>query len=149
MLFSPPYWPRYNGAIEAGIGSLKTRIEHHAARHGRPGQWTWDDVAWAQSEANATARPQGLSGPTPDQAWQTRQPITFEERLHLQTSVAGHRTEVLAQDGWPTFGPLPAMDQRAVDRQAIQRALVEHGYLLFQRRRIPLPIETMKTANIM
>jgi transposase InsO family protein len=149
MLFSPPSWPRYNGAIEAGIGSLKTRIEHHAAHHGRPGQWTWDDAVWAQSAANATARPHGLYGPTPDQAWQARRRITREERLLLQTSIARHRGEVIAQDGWPSVGPLPAMEERAVDRQAIQRALVEHGYLLFKRRRLPLPIEKQKTAIIM
>ena len=62
---------------------------------------------------------------------------------------ARHRGEVIAQDGWPTEGPLPAMDERAVDRQAIQRALGEHGYLLFKRRRLPLPIEKQKTAIIM
>ena len=27
-LFSPPHTPRYNGSVEAGIGSLKTRTEH-------------------------------------------------------------------------------------------------------------------------
>ena len=32
-LFSPPGTPSYNGAIEAGIGSLKARSEAHAARH--------------------------------------------------------------------------------------------------------------------
>src|SRR5262249_38673518 len=68
-LFSPPYYPEYNGAIEASIGSLTTRTEHHAARHDRPGQWTCDDLAAAQAEANATARPRGPTGPTPDQAW--------------------------------------------------------------------------------
>ena len=24
-LYSPPYWPRYNGAIEAGIGALREK----------------------------------------------------------------------------------------------------------------------------
>ena len=43
-LFSPPGVPRYNGAIEAGIGSLKARAEQHATRHGHRGAWTWDDV---------------------------------------------------------------------------------------------------------
>ena len=43
MLFSPAHTPSYNGSIEASIGSLTTRTEQHAARHGRPGLWTWDD----------------------------------------------------------------------------------------------------------
>ena len=33
----------------------------------------------------------------------------------------------------------------AVDRHAIERALVEHGYLLFTRRRIP---PTIKPGNV-
>jgi len=38
-LFSPPGVPRYNGAIEAGIGSLKARTEQHPTRHGRAAAW--------------------------------------------------------------------------------------------------------------
>ncbi len=148
MLFSPPYWPRYNGAIEAGIGSLKSRSDYHAACQGRVGQWHWDDVSWALAQANASARPHGQNGPTPDQAWATRLSFTPEERILFQTSVQRHADQVCAQDGWPTIGPLQTMDQRAVDRLAIQRALVEHGYLLFRRRCIPLPFEKKKVASI-
>src|SRR5581483_8822513 len=86
-LYSPPRTPRYNGAIEAGIGSLKTRTETHASRHGRPGQWTSDDVAAAQEEANATARPQGPTGPTPEESWQGRRRLTSTERACLQEAV--------------------------------------------------------------
>src|SRR5580704_10719277 len=43
-LFSPPHWPGYNGAIEAAIGSLKTRTANAAARQGRAGFWTSADV---------------------------------------------------------------------------------------------------------
>jgi transposase InsO family protein len=148
MLFSPPYWPRYNGAIEAGIRSLKSRSEYHAACQGRPGQWLWDDIDWALAQANASARPHGRSGPTPDQAWATRPTFTHEERNLFQTSVQRHADQVRVQDGWPATGPLQSMAERAVDRQAIQRALVEHGYLLFRRRCIPLPFEKTKVASI-
>lgn len=34
-LYSPPYTPEYNGAIEAGNGALKTLTHDHAAREGR------------------------------------------------------------------------------------------------------------------
>jgi transposase InsO family protein len=146
MLFSPPYWPRYNGAIEAGIGSLKSRSEYHAACQGRPGHWIWDDIDWALAQANTNVRPHGLCGTTPDQAWEARPTITQEERSLFHTSVHRYADEVCAQDGWPSTGPLETMAQRAVDRQAIQRALVEHGYLLFRRRRIPLPFEKKKMA---
>jgi putative transposase len=61
-LFSPPGMPRYNGAIEAGIGSHKKRTDAAAARAGHPDFWTLDDVATAQCEANFLARPRGLDG---------------------------------------------------------------------------------------
>jgi hypothetical protein len=152
-LFSPPYWPRYNGAIEAGIGSLKTRTEDHASRHGHPGSWTWDDLAAAQEQANATARPRGPNCPTPAEAWAGRQPITPEQRVLFQASVQRLREEIRAAEAnnptQPATTTRPAsQDQRALDRQAIRRALEEHGYLLYSRRRIPLPIKRRKVAVI-
>jgi transposase InsO family protein len=39
-------------------------------------------------------------------------------------------------------------EQSAERRQAISRALVAHGYLLFTRRRIPLPLPRKKVAKI-
>jgi transposase InsO family protein len=76
-LFSPPYFPRYNGSAEAGIGSLKTRTEAQAAHEGHPGHWTWHDTASAQAQANATARPRGPHGPTADRLWTERSTITM------------------------------------------------------------------------
>jgi transposase InsO family protein len=146
-LFSPPSYPQHNGAIEAGIGSLTTRTEHHAARHDRPGHWTCDDLAAAQAEANATARPQGPTGPTPDQSWAARPTMTAEERIRFHEAVNRQRHEVRLQQGKPDR-PLGHQEERALDRLAIQRALVEHGYLLFSRRRIPLPFRRKKVTEI-
>jgi transposase InsO family protein len=146
-LFSPPYWPRYNGAIEAGIGSLKTRTERHATTSGRATFWTCDDAAAAQAEANATARPKGPTGPTPDELWAARRKFTAEERTLFQTSVTQERTEVRVKEGWPTEGPLNDKDARTVDRQAIRRALERHGYLLYARRRLPLSVKKKKVAD--
>ncbi len=144
LLFSPPYTPRYNGAIEAGIGSLKTRTDHHAARHDRPGQWSYDDVAAAQWEANATARPHGPNGPSPEQTWADRQRLSPEERTLFRASVERLRQEIDGQQG----PPQQEMPRRARDRQAIRRALEEHGYLWYTRRRIPLPIRQPNAASI-
>ena len=44
-LLSPPRTLEYNGACEAGIGSIKLRAHLESARHDRPGQWTCDDRA--------------------------------------------------------------------------------------------------------
>jgi transposase InsO family protein len=142
LLFSPPHTPRYNGSIEAGIGSLKTRTERFATRAGHPGYWTSDDVAAAQSEANATARPQGETGPTPDELWQARRSITPEDRRLFQEIVLRRRDELGEKEG------LSNTEERRMQREAIRRALVEHGILLFSRRRIPLPITKQKVANI-
>ena len=147
-LFSPPYTPRYNGAIEAGIGSLKTRTERHATRAGHPGLWTGDDLAFAQLEANATARPQGPNGPTPDHRWRGRLAITDRQRADFQPAVDAHRLDVRIREGTPPECALSTTRLRLIDREAIRRALVEHGYLLFSRKRLPLPINPAKTADI-
>lgn len=39
-LLSPKATPSYNGAWEAGNGSMTLRTSYEAARHGRPGRWT-------------------------------------------------------------------------------------------------------------
>ncbi|HEV3078242.1 MAG TPA: DDE-type integrase/transposase/recombinase [Gemmataceae bacterium] len=151
LLFSPPYWPRYNGAIEAGIGSLKTRTEVHACRQGHPGYWTGDDVAAARAEANASARPHGPNGPTPDEAWHAQRPITAEQRMLFHAAVDRCRCDFRTQPDyhdWPDVGPLTDYQARALDRQAIRRALEVHGILSYTRRRIPLPINKQKVTCI-
>jgi hypothetical protein len=207
-LFSPPRCPSYNGSIEAGIGSLKTRTYHHACRDDHPHIWTTDDVEEARVEANALSRPWGASGPIPDEVWKQRTPIDSEERDRFQTAVARERQAELTRreqerEKNPTPkddadsrqssilppaqstpaercyknsepGPLASVltlaepvaagdtrlkertnwselrraERASVDRIAIRRALVAHGYLVFRRRRIPSPITRYKTAII-
>jgi transposase InsO family protein len=142
LLFSPPYTPSYNGSIEASNGSLKTRTERFATRAGHPGFWTSDDVTAAKSEANTTARPRGETGPTPDELWPSRRPITAAERRLFQETVRRQRTALDEKEG------LSCREERRMQREAIRRALVEHGILLFSRRRLPLPITRRKAANI-
>lgn len=147
-LFSPPGWPMYNGAIEAGIGSLKARTDAHAARHGRPGHWTWDDLSAAHWEANTQARSPDLAGQSPEATWAQRRPPSAAERAAFQATAARCRPQAQAELELPWDEPLNEYQSRRVSRLALQRALVEHGYLLFTRRRIPLPIPAAKTANI-
>jgi len=157
-LFSPAYQPRYNGSIEAGIGSLKTRTERQAARHGHAGEWTHEDVSAAQSEANETARPHGLNRPTPQENWTSRRPLLSWQRQMFQATVQRLRAASVAKEAEAETSPLPAesakegkamsSEARQREREVIRCALVEHGYLLFSRRRIPLPIRRRKTAKI-
>jgi transposase InsO family protein len=147
-LFSPPRVPSYNGAIEAGIGSWKVRAEHQAARHGRPGQWSCDDVEAARLEANATARLRGRSGPSPDECWSARTPLTYQHRQRFQDTVARLRQEHASVHGGPFDTPQDEMSQRATDREVIRQALEDHRYLHYTRRRILRPIPRKKVAGI-
>jgi transposase InsO family protein len=148
LLYSPPRTPRYNGAIEASIGAMKKRTERQAAYLGRPGQWTGEDVWAAQAEANAAPRTGDRRGPTRQELWQARHRVRQETRRLFQETVAQLRPEGRAKAGLAPEGPWTAAEERQVNRQAVRRALVEHGYLLLSRRRIPLPVEKLKTANI-
>lgn len=147
-LFSPPYYPRYNGAIEAGIGSLKTRTQAHAACHGHPAYWTCDDVAAAQDDANHNARPRGPSGPSPNGLWIQRSPIGNDERQGFHETLQRRRLEARLELTDSLDRDLTIKELRSLERKAICRALVECGYLLFSRRRIPLAISQQKVARI-
>jgi transposase InsO family protein len=144
MLFSPARTPSYNGSIEAGIGSLTTRTEQHAARHGHPGHWTWDDAEAARLEANATARPKGPDGPNPDDRWSARTPIVCHERTLFAQTTERDARDIAAAQGWPPDNA----SRRGQDREAISQALIRLGYLNIARRSIPLPIPSKKAASI-
>ncbi len=144
-LFSPPRRPSYNGAIEAGIGSLTSRTEQHARRRGYPGAWTRDDVEAARLEANACARPRGPLGPSPDDLWAGRTRIDEGDRHRFRQRLAALQEEIGVQGG-PSDCPLTEWQRRARDRHLVGRALVELGYLYYTRRRITPPIPRRKAA---
>ena len=138
-LLSPPYWPRYNGAIEAGIGALKDRTAARAGRAARPGYWTWDDTAGAVAEAAEQAHLRGPAGPTPAVVWAARAPILAAERDAFAAArpranrlrPTGRGSMVRARDGPPGHPP----------------ALEERGYLQYRRRRILPPITGPQAAR--
>jgi transposase InsO family protein len=140
QLFSPPYWPRYNGAIEASIGSLKSRTEAQAAAQGRPGQWIRFDANAARLEANARIDPKSVRAPTPAETWACRTPVDLAERARFQEAVADERRRVRQDKAIASDEDLDHWDASAVDREVLQRVLVGHAYLLFRRRRIPARI---------
>jgi transposase InsO family protein len=142
-LVSPPYWPRYNGSVEAGIGSLKDRTEARAARQGHAGYWTSDDVAGALAEANTLARPHGPGGPSPEAMWSARTPIAAGEREAFGAAVARHR---MAGPCGAETNAVPS--EGATARAAIRRALEECGYLRYTRRRILPAIKRRKAARL-
>jgi hypothetical protein len=153
-LLSPPRTPQYNGAVEAGIGSIKTRAHHIAALHGRPGEWTCDDVEAARLLANATARPNGRRAPTPQSAWRRRDDISlaqrnrFGETLKLFQQRLDSRLQAVSLSAVPAARP--DSDTALFHRIAIRRALVaRHLLTLTKPRRITPPIKSQKVDKIM
>ncbi len=147
-LYSPPGTPSYNGSAEAGIGSIKVRAFWQAALHERPGEWTCDDIDLAVSEANATGRPRAFEGPSPQESWTWRLPITETQRLSFQETCARYAREEYTQRGLLPMAQLQHAERASIDRVAICRALVEQGFLLIRRRRITPPISVFRTRKI-
>lgn len=139
-LFSTPGTPSYNGSIEAGIGSLEVRAFYESARHDRPGEWTCDDVAAACRQANDTAHPWGLGGPTPEQAWHSRLPITETDAHEFRSAYDHHKERECAERSIPSWQQRTHWLRASIDRVALSRALIERGYLLIRSRRVTPPI---------
>ena len=151
-LVSPPRTPTYNGSCEAGIGQVKTRAHHLAARRGYPGEWTCSDVEGARLMGNQTARPHGLKGPSPDQVWAQRRPVTDNERRALRESAQVElRRDTTSNIDLSEVCDTLVWGERpgAAARRAIRRALHQHGYLVTRRKRITLPIRDAMRIKIM
>ena len=147
-LYSPEGTPSYNGSIEAGIGSIAVRAHYQSARHDRPGEWTCDDVEAAMMQANETGRPNGAWEPTPDDSWRARLPITADEREAFDQICRNRVEEEYTRQGILPMGDLQHREQASVDRVAISRALIDGGFLLIRRRRIPPPISIFRSRKI-
>ena len=145
-LFSPPGTPAYNGSVEAGIGSLEVRAFYESARHDRPGEWTCDDVAAARRQANQTAHPWGLGGPTPEMAWNGRARITEIDAHAFRSAYDRHRERECVERQIEPGQDRSHWLRASIDRVALSRALIERGYLLIRSRRVTPPI-TLKYAG--
>lgn len=148
LLYSPPALPAYNGACEAGVGSIKTRTHHEAARHDRPGRWTCNDLEAARRQANETARPWGARGPTPWERFGGRRMPSGEERHRFLARRAEHEQAERERQDLSETALLDFWHQTAVDRVAIGHALTDEGVLSFRQRRISLPFNSHSRARI-
>lgn len=110
------------------IGSMKARTHYQAMRRGHPGEWTCDDVEAARLQANETARPWGLHGSTPKEAWRQRTVISVEERTAFGRAVNRHEVEARQASS----GPERSQAGR-LRRAAIGQALVALGLLKYRR----------------
>jgi transposase InsO family protein len=142
LLLSPPYYPRYNGACEAGIGACKLRVHHRAARDGDPTRWTSDHVEAARCDANL--RDWAGRDSSPAERWAELRPFSDQERRGFiaAVAVATERRSIVAER--------LALDQRppnhTVVRRGIADALVDMGYLAYRSRPVPQPLMQQNQA---
>jgi transposase InsO family protein len=141
-LFSPPRTPEYNGSIEAGNGALKTHTHEQAARQGRTGHWTADDLEAARRMANELYYSSGPCGSTRLERFRSSPRVTLEARAAFGRTVATQRTAEQSKLGYPLDMKLGHVTQSQIDRVAIGCALVEHGHLTITRRSITPSIKT-------
>jgi transposase InsO family protein len=137
-LFSPPRRPQYNGGCERGGGILKRYTKQVAACDNRPGVCLPSDLAAARQLANTLTRPWGHDGPSPDDAWNARTPLSRQDREAFQAELARARLIACQLLEYPGDQPLSRIQAARRDRRAVQQALETLGYLQIVTRRDPL-----------
>ena len=133
-LFSPPGTPSYNGACEAGVGSVKHRADALAAARGRPCGLSLDDLEGGRLQANEQPAEPRAGAPTRAHCWQERAPLTAASRAELQQRVAHWRRRARDERGIARDGVLAHALSASIDRFAIGKALHELRFLVTWRR---------------
>jgi hypothetical protein len=147
-LFSPPWTPEYNGSCEAGNGTLKNCTHEAAARQDRIGHWTADDTEAARHMANEYHYQHGPRKPTHGAAFRARSLVSDEARAAFGRAIEREQVQERVKQEYPLETDLGHMAQAAIDRVAISRVLVEHGFLTFTRRSITSLIKAHKLLEI-
>jgi transposase InsO family protein len=148
-LVSPKYYPQYNGALEAGIGSIKTYTSHLAASQGHPGWWTCDDVEGAVILGNDLCRTWGQYCPTATWMWKSRKPITEQQRKELKEMIDDKDRKLAhPQPDWDGVVDPHIEDKDVRRRVAISQSLQELKHLTITRRRLSLPINPAKRQSV-
>jgi transposase InsO family protein len=132
------------GAFAATVARLEDEVARAASAGGAaapaPGEApTAEEERPAAAERAPATEPTGAEGPSPERAGSASAAPGRGEARADQPSGA---------DSGGREGGRPSAERAAAQRQAISRALVAHGYLLFTRRRIPLPITRKKVSQI-
>jgi len=132
-LRSPPYFPRYNGAIEAGMHVLKPRLYAVADDPDFP---TIDDLERARAICNEWIDDHLRT--SAEERWRAgSRSIPPEERAAFLAAAAAARDQLLAELDAASLALLEtdSTARATVARRAIERALVERDYLKIRRSR--------------
>ena len=92
--------------------------------------------------------PSRPAGPTRQECFRTSPPTSLEARAAFGRTLEHEQTQERLKQGYPLDTDLGHTAQAQIDREAISRALVEHGYLTFTRRSITPSIKSQKSLNI-
>lgn len=98
-LFNPPRRPAYNGGLERTHPILKGYTAAAAQAQGRPAALLPEDLETGRLNANRFTRKLGAKGPTADEMWRARPPITDELRRAFQDTVQAERLRARAARG--------------------------------------------------
>jgi transposase InsO family protein/transposase-like protein len=148
-LYSPPYAPWYNGAIERANRSLKEITEHVADEAGHAGYWTSPDLHAARLRLNRLRRPWGADGPTPEEKWESRASLTMDERDVLFENLERTRHALCREREVDPDATLAHRLESEFVRLALQPVLESRGYLYVTRRRITPALLRRKSDKIM
>lgn len=142
LLLSPPYYPRYNGACEAGIGACKVRILERAARDGDPTRWTSDHVEAARCDANF--RDWAGRDSSPAERWAENRFFSDQERNGFRALVTSEiaKHQLAAKRLKLDLRP----PEHTIVRRGIADALVGFGYLVYRSRSVPQPVMRLEEA---
>lgn len=152
-LWSPPYCPRFNGAIEAGIGRWKDRLRILVDRDGQGQGANGDHLEGARLWANRDG--EATRGVSPEQSWQVRPQVGGATRSHFQQvlrweraraleAVSQHQDIIQSTVASCQTGGITLAD--AAHRRAAIAALVATGAVHIRRRSIAQPIMEIRSA---
>jgi transposase InsO family protein len=147
-LYSPPYAPWYNGAIERANRELKEQTAFLTEQAGRSGYWTSADLHTARLDANRLTRPWRAEGPTAEEMWESRRTITLDEHDRLFDNLTARRRAVCLEREVDPEAPLTHRLESEIVRLALQPVLENLGYLQITRRRITPAIKRRNRDRI-
>ena len=148
QLRAPPELPSYNGACEAGHGSIRFRAELLARRDGTPGDWSLNHLAGARDWANDRIDPK--TGSCPSRRFDGRLRVSEPQRIAFRQAVLVNRERrveqlrAAARDGRRAI----SIDQPGVARWAIAKALRDLDYLTHRSAPIHQPIPWLDASPI-